>query len=273
MESMKENKLDETNYTTQLAGDINAYVKNNSYERPHGGYTPHSTKQSFKNINESSCFDLIYKITNSSLLILEVKVTHDGRRLHSFRAQQRRLDSALRRFGIPLDYCYNLRSDYSEINDEIYTLRYSMASHPDHVACDSGVISYSGYHISLLDKIDELLKGGDGNAGNFGALFSKGILESMQEVNTKLLFFAYNSESLDVYTFDQIFEIYEAYKSYITLADGIDLETASVDQLLQSFSESAEQLDKLLAEKMNLQREAVDEEDEEDGHTSGPSFY
>lgn len=267
---MNANKLDETNYTTQLASDINTYVKNNSRERPQGAYTPHSTKQSFKNINESSCFDLIYKITNSSLLILEVKVTHDGRKLHSFRAQQRRLDSALRKFGIPLDYCYNLKNDYSKVNDEIYTLTHSMVSHPDHVACDLGVIQNQNYHLSLLDKINEFLKSDDGGTGKFGALFSNGLLESMQEVNTKLLFFVYNSENLDIYTLDEIFEIYKAYKSCIHLAKGIDLENASLDQLLDSFAESAEQLNELLEAEMSHQNEADEEPEKSDSDGMSP---
>lgn len=265
---MNANKLDETNYTTQLAGDINSYVKKNSHERPQGAYTPHSTKQSFKNINESSCFDLIYKITNSSLLILEIKVTHDGRKLPSFNAQQRRLDSALREFGIPLDYCYNLKNDYSIVNDEIYTLTHSMVSHPDHVACDSGVIHNQNHHLPLLDKINDFLKSDDGSSGIFGALFSNGLLESMQEVNTKLLFFVYNSENLDVYTLDQIFEIYEVYKTCIHLAEGIDLANASLDQLLHSFSESAGQLNLLLEAKINHENEA---DEEEDSYTPGMS--
>jgi hypothetical protein len=260
---MNANKLDETNYTTQLASDINSYVKNNSRERPQGAYTPHSTKQSFKNINESSCFDLIYKITNSSLLILEIKVTHDGKKLHSFRSQQRRVDSALREFGIPLDYCYNLKSDYSKVNDEIYTLTHSMVSHPDHVACDLGIIQNQTHHLSLLDKINEFLKSDDGSTGKFGALFSNGLLESMQEVNTKLLFFVYNSENLDVYTLDQIREIYQAYKACIHLAKGIDLENESRDQLLVSFAESAKQLNELLEDRISHKNEDEDEDDEE----------
>lgn len=267
---MNESKLDETNYTTQLAGDINSYVKNNSHDRPQGAYTPHSTKQSFKNINESSCFDLIYRITNSSLLILEIKVTHDGRKLHSFRKQQRRLDSALRESGIPLDYCYNLKNDYSKVNDDKYTLVHSMVSHPDHVACDRGLIRDQKHHLSLLDRINDFLKSDDGNSGTFGALFSNGLLESMQEVNTKLLFFVYKAKKLDVYTFDQIFEIYGAYKASIRLAEGLDLDNASHDQLLDSFSKSAEQLNQLLHAKMNPDNEANEEQEHDDSDGMSP---
>jgi hypothetical protein len=267
---MNPNKLDETNYTTQLAGDINSYVKKNSPERPQGAYTPHSTKQSFKNINESSCFDLIYKITNSSLLILEIKVTHDGKKFPSFNAQQRRLDSALRKFGIPLDYCYNLKNDYSKVNDEIYTLMHSMVSHPDRIACDAGVIHNQKCHLSLLDTINRFLMDDEGSGRAFGALFTDGLLESMQEVNTKLLFFAYNTGNLGMYTLDQIIEIYKVYKSSIHLAEGIDLENASLDQLLHSFSESAVQLNLLLEAKLNNKNEA-DKEEEEDSYTPGMS--
>ncbi|EGS6501174.1 MULTISPECIES: hypothetical protein [Vibrio] len=264
---MNKNKLDETNYTTQLAADINMYVKKCSNEKPQAAYTPHSTKQSFKNLNESSCFDLIYRITNSSLLILEVKVTHDNKRLHSFSPQQRRVDSVLRKFGIPLDYCYNLKSDYAKVNEEEYTLKYSLLAHPDKVASTSGIIQNQKQHVVLKDKIDYLLKKNPGNAGGLGALFTVGLLESIQEINTKLLFFSYNAGSIEMYTLEQMREIYESYKKHVHIAKGVDMNTASSEQLLKAFSENTQQLLKCL-EQMQSSNE-VDDKPSQDTTTFG----
>jgi hypothetical protein len=264
---MNKNKLDETNYTTQLAADINMYVKKCSNEKPQAAYTPHSTKQSFKNLNESSCFDLIYRITNSSLLILEVKVTHDNKRLHSFSPQQRRVDSVLRKFGIPLDYCYNLKSDYAKVNEEEYTLKNSLLAHPDKVASTSGIIQNQKQHVVLKDKIDYLLKKQPGNAGGLGALFTVGLLESIQEINTKLLFFSYNAGNIEMYTLEQMREIYESYKKHVHIAKGVDMNTASSDQLLKAFSENTQQLLRCLEEIQSSNE--VDDKPSQDATTFG----
>ncbi|ELS9504815.1 hypothetical protein ACEWAJ_08260 [Vibrio parahaemolyticus] len=249
---MKLDRLDETNYTTQLAADINCYVKTNSKDKPQSAYTPHSTKQSFKNINESRCFDLLYKITKSSLLILEVKVTHDGKKLHSFNEQQRIVDLALRKVGIPLDYCYNLKEDFGLQNDAEYTLENSMGAHPKDIAAENGLLHKRESHFTIKQKIDRFLKSGAGNAGNFGALFAKGLISSLQQVNTKLLFFSLESGNLDIYTLEEIQTLYNEYEKNVHLAGDVDLKTATLKELMVSFHASAKQLNEILEKNLEL---------------------
>ncbi|TOJ54618.1 hypothetical protein CGI36_24840, partial [Vibrio parahaemolyticus] len=88
--------------------------------------------------------------------------------------------------------------------------KYSLLAHPDKVASTSGIIQNQKQHVVLKDKIDYLLKKNPGNAGGLGALFTVGLLESIQEINTKLLFFSYNAGSIEMYTLEQMREIYES---------------------------------------------------------------
>ena len=69
--------LEERNYTTALASALDAYLEKlvtDTFERT---YTPNERKQAFNKLDTSRCFDLIKRINDSSLLILEVKVTDD----------------------------------------------------------------------------------------------------------------------------------------------------------------------------------------------------
>lgn len=248
---MNNKKLDETDYTTTLASDIHSYVKHVSNENHSNAYTPHSTHQSFKNLDKSSCFDLLYKITNSSLLILEVKVTHDQKKLHSFSVRQRLVDEALCGVGIPLDYCYNLVNEYSAT--DVFTLENSMVATPQNVADDKGNITNSKLHITLKNKIDDLIDSATGNAKNFGALFSKNFLQTLRQANTKLLFFCFNSGDLSVFTIDQIEDLYRSYESEINLVEDIDVNNASYEELIEDFSSKALELQEILHKQKELE--------------------
>ncbi|TOH96025.1 hypothetical protein CGI69_24645, partial [Vibrio parahaemolyticus] len=106
-----------------------------------------------------------------------------------------------------------------------------------------------------------------GNAGGLGALFTVGLLESIQEINTKLLFFSYNAGSIEMYTLEQMREIYESYKKHVHIAKGVDMNTASSEQLLKAFSENTQQLLKCL-EQMQSSNE-VDDKPSQDTTTFG----
>ncbi|MDU7579015.1 hypothetical protein UXA55_07060 [Aeromonas caviae] len=238
--------LDETDYTTILAGSLNEYVKRITGQALAAPSTPHSKRQSYKNLDKSSCFDLIQRISESSLLVLEVKVTHDGIKLRSFNKQQRKVDSALREAGIPIEYCYNTTDDYLEVNNAEYTLLETMSSHPSYVSDDSGNIHHKEHHLRLKALVDMLMDTTEGNAGMIGALFSKGLMSRMRELNIKALFFAANAGDIDLYTDDDLFDIYESYKSHVYIGKGINLNTATYAELVSEFQACAEKLNKLI---------------------------
>ncbi|MFQ2325306.1 hypothetical protein ACK313_08130 [Aeromonas dhakensis] len=103
-----------------------------------------------------------------------------------------------------MDYCYNLKEDFGLQNDADYTLKNSMGAHPKDIATKNGLLCNRNSHFTIKQKIDHFLKSGAGNAGNFGALFAKGLISSLQQVNPKLLFFSLESGNLDIYTLEEI---------------------------------------------------------------------
>ncbi|MDM5118593.1 hypothetical protein [Aeromonas hydrophila] len=240
--------LDETDYTTILAGSLNEYVKITTGQALAAPSTPHSKRQSYKNLDKSSCFDLIQRISESSLLVLEIKVTHDGIKLHSFKEQQRIIDSALREAGIPIEYCYNTTDDYLEVNHCEYTLLETMSSPPSYVSDEKGKIHNKEHHLRLKTLVDMLIDATEGNAGMIGALFSKGLISRMRELNIKTLFFAANAGDLNLYTDDEIFDIYESYKNYVNLGEGLDLNIVTYTELVSEFMASAKKLNNVISE-------------------------
>ncbi|MCD5971522.1 hypothetical protein [Pseudomonas quasicaspiana] len=234
--------LDETEYTTSLAIALNNYVQAKTGSVLPSPLTPHSKRQSYKNLNKSLCFDLIQRLTESSLLVLEVKVTHDGRKLHSFNAQQRRIDAALRAVGIPLEYCYNISNDYTEKNDPVYTLKKTLSSHPVHVSDDKGIIVDDSTHQTLKEVVDRLIEADQGNAEMVGALFNKNLIKSMRELNIKVLFFAYHTDSLELFDEKDLFSLYDSYRSHVNLGSGVDVRNAGSAELQAEFKHNAQQL-------------------------------
>jgi hypothetical protein len=244
---MEQLTLDETDYTTILAGHLNSYTKSKTDHNFPAPSTPHSKRQSYKNLDKSSCFDLIQRISESSLLILEVKVTHNGIKLHSFNEQQRIIDCALRDIGIPLEYCYNNKDDYHEVNDAEYTLLKTMTSHPLLVCDEKGKITKQEQHIDLKKLVDKLISSDNSNAGMIGALFSNGLILRMRDLNIKALFFSAHAGDLTLYSEEDIYDIYECYSKNVSLGKGIDLEKATRAELTNEFKSCAEKLKNTLA--------------------------
>jgi hypothetical protein len=163
-------------------------------------------------------------------------VTNDGTSLHAFNERQRIIDSALCDSGVPIDYCYNLTEDYSERNDPIYTLQQSLLSNPADVANELGIISNVSKHFVLKESIDKLLETGSPIGGNISALFSKGILARVRDLNIKALFFCKWNDSFEIYSSEEMLVLFNAFESSVNLASSIDLNTASRDQLVRHLS-------------------------------------
>ncbi|HXU93992.1 MAG TPA: hypothetical protein VFP33_10090 [Gallionella sp.] len=229
--------LDETDYTGSLKSAIDDYVRSRKVD-VQGASTPHSSRQSSTKINSSHCFDLIKRISESSILILEVKVTHDGKTLPSFDPIQRKIDAALRDAGIPIDYCYNLVEDYLEINQSIYTLQNSNTSTPEMVSDDGVTITSQQNHKKLQALIDELLNSASSVGENVAALFAKGILERIRSLNIKTLFFCRWEDSFEIYTGSELCELYEQYEKEVQLGVGINFMRSSKKQIVDHLEDA-----------------------------------
>ncbi len=70
-----------------------------------------------------------------------------------------------------------------------------------------------------------------------------------------------------MYTLEQMREIYESYKKHVHIAKGVDMNTASNEQLLNAFSENTQQLHKHL-EQIQPSKE-VDNNPSQDATTFG----
>lgn len=232
-------RLDETDYTNALASALDTYAKEQGAARLGATTTPHTAHQSPRRLDSSRPFDLMKRLTESAIIVLEVKVSDDGDRLRSFDSRQRVIDAALRDAKIPLDYCYNLVEDYTERDDPTYTLDESITAPPDDICDDSGRLTKGGKHRPLRKLVDELLADGQ-NGTALGALFAKGVLTRLRQVNAKVLFFARHLEDqqLEVLDLEQLLTLYHAYEASVKL-EGIDLDGATRDELREHFRTAA----------------------------------
>ena len=149
--------LEETNYTSTISSALDNYLEklvSDTFERT---YTPSARKQAFNKLDESRCFDLIKRINQSSLLILEIKVTDNIRKFRSYCKRQHLINKILRKVNIPIEYCYNLVDDYSKLRDE-GVLRESNTAEPAIVCDEKGIIINNSQHIDLKSLIDKMIK-------------------------------------------------------------------------------------------------------------------
>jgi hypothetical protein len=262
---MQSIKLDETDYTSNLVTALNEYVKQRGIKLP-APSVPHAKRQSYKNLDKSRCFDLIQKLSESSLLVLEVKVTHDSIKLHSFDPQQQIVDSALRDTGIPIEYCYNTAEDYAEVNNAEYTLQETLSSSPLLVADSKGIINKNDPHVDLKKLVDNLLSTGTANAGMIGALFSTGLLTRMRDLDIKVLFFSLHAGNLTIYTKEEMQDIYDAYATNVTLGQGLNLNKATYKELTLAFQTSADELKKILTNWKSEKKQKEQKEQKEQKH-------
>jgi hypothetical protein len=228
--------LEERNYTTALASALDAYLEKlvtDTFERT---YTPNERKQAFNKLDTSRCFDLIKRINDSSLLILEVKVTDDNKTFRSYNNRQHIINMILRKANIPIEYCYNLVNDYSKLRNE-QVLVNSNTSEPNIVCDENGNIINYNQHINLKNLIDNMIEDGSANGDSFNSLLSEDFIKNLQDTNIQLLFFAYNANSEEILTFNtkELAELYYVFSEKITNQSKIDFKTANTNEIKDFF--------------------------------------
>lgn len=228
--------LEERNYTSTLASALDSYLETlvpDIFER---SYTPNEKKQAFNKLDTSKCFDLIKRINNSSLLILEVKVTDDNKTFRSYNNRQHMINKILREANIPIEYCYNLVHDYSKLRNEQVLVK-SNTSKP-HTVCDENgnIINYD-QHINLKNLIDHMIEASGTNGDSFNSLLSEDFIKNLQNTNIQLLFFAYNADSKDILSFNtkELVELYYVFSEKITNQSKIDFKTANTNEIKDFF--------------------------------------
>jgi hypothetical protein len=258
--------LDETDYTSTLKSAIETYLRDQG-EKP-TIMTPGARYQGVRKLDLSYPFDLIAKLNEYSLLILEIKIADEKQRLTSFNSSQRMFASALFAAGVPLWYCYNLDRNYEGKPAEA-TLKLSNTEEPKLVCDDEGRLLAIDSHTLLKLRIDELLQrsggnsnksddpndddngeGPDGNA--IGAFFSKEVIESVRDLNTRLLFFLYHTERKEIWYFEkaQLTELVEKVQERFSLK-GIDFCSASYEEMVTHFREKIVELSAISAQIRN----------------------
>ena len=224
--------LNETDYTQKLGSAIDDYIES---ERV---YIPHTTKQAQRNFrSDTYSFDLIKRISNCTFLILEIKLTKDLIKFDSYHRGQHEFNILLRDSGIPIDYCYNTKSDY-HFNNYSYTLDNSNTSKP-HLVCDeNGYITYSKDHQSLRELLDKLTSDESENESDtIAALFSEKVTNSIRQFNIRFLFIAYDKSLRKVITLnsEEIVLIHNVISKYIK-SNSIDLDFKnSTNQQLKNY--------------------------------------
>ena len=238
--------IDETDYTSTLKSSIDSYISEKFPNQDYGrSYTPHSAKQGFKTLeSKSQCFDLIKRIIESSLLILEIKVTINLLRLIAYSHRQHELNSILRELGIPVEYCYNLTDDYAKHSDSEYVLVNSNTSSPETICDNSGRFIHKELHVTLKSLIDNMVsnakEGGSSGESTVGAIFSEGFVERLQDIDLRMIFFAFNAKTGEAYVLDksELTTVYKTYSNYVNERPIINLKTAPLHEVKQYFLES-----------------------------------
>ncbi|ABV67179.1 hypothetical protein Abu_0919 [Aliarcobacter butzleri RM4018] len=235
--------LEERNYTTTLASTLDAYLEN-TFER---AYTPNERKQAFNKLDTSKCFDLIKRINESSLLILEIKVTDDNKIFRSYNQRQHIINMILRKCNIPIEYCYNLVDDYSKLRNE-QVLVNSNTSEPSIVCDENGNITNYNKHINLKNLIDSMIKAGGTNGDSFNSLLSEDFIKNLQDTNIQLLFFVYNANNREILTFNtkELTELYSIFSKEITNQSKIDFKTANTDEIEKFFLNTKNNISRVL---------------------------
>lgn len=239
--------LEETNYTTTLASALDAYLQKivtDIFERT---YTPSAKKQAFNKLDTSKCFDLIKRINESSLLILEIKVTDDNQTFRSYNNRQHIINMILREVNIPIEYCYNLVDDYSKLLDE-EVLEKSNTSEPNMVCDENGNITNFNEHIDLKSLIDNMIENNGTNGDLFNSLLSKDFIKNLQDTNIQLLFFAYNANNKEVLTFNtkELTELYSVFSQKINNESKINFKSANTDEIKKFFLTTKENISKIV---------------------------
>jgi hypothetical protein len=234
--------IDESEFQGAVKSALDSYVRNCSGANLGEAYTPGPVRQAFRNINRTYCFDIIKRLTESELLILELKVATPGGGLRSFNVKQWRVYCALWKTNLPIYYCFNLADDYVQKSDPVYTLENSGVAPPPAYSKGVFVGGLEGT-VSLKEKVDQMMIDHSRikmptKTTAVAALFSKGVIRSVRDLNTKMLLFAYNASErvFTLYTTEELTSFYDIYESSVSLGRGIDLSTASAKEIIAHFA-------------------------------------
>lgn len=215
--------LDESTFTSELVSSLNEYVRQKSVQNFGGCHTPNIRKQAQHKVESGSGYDLLKRISESELLVLEIKLVVEGD-ISSYSAVQHNMYGYLHAYGVPIRYCYNLVSDYVQKNEPIYTLSNSNACFPGSLLDDDGFFVAKN-HSSLKVIVDEML--GSESIGSVSAFIAAAAVADVTEVTTKMLLLAYNRQLNEVYVLDK-----DGYESIIRLVlGGIDIGNLNKDSL------------------------------------------
>lgn len=254
--------LNETDYTQKLAAAIDNYVQTEQV------FIPYIRDQAQKDLKyDAYCFDLIKKISNRSFLILEVKVTDDLKQFKSYNNRQHQLNIIFRDASIPIDYCYNTKSDY-HFNDFSYALTNSNTASPKLVCDYNGNLANIEDHKSLKGLLDELISGdiqNDNESDTIAALFSEGVTNSIRQYNLRFLFISYDPKMKRVITLnsDEIVKIHMAISKYLkTNSKNIDFKIATANQIKEYFRECSDLIENAKFEFELYKREELEREKE-----------
>lgn len=215
--------LDEYTFTSELVSSLNEYVRQKSAQNLGGCHTPNIRKQAQHKVERGSGYDLLKRISESELLVLEVKLVVEGN-ISYYSSAQHNMYGHLHAYGVPIRYCYNLVSDYVQKNEPVYTLSNSNACFPGSLL-DSDGFFVSKKHSSLKSIVDEMLS--SESIGNVSAFIAAAAVADVTEVTTKMLLLAYNRQLSEVYLLDK-----DGYESIIRLVLGeIDIGNLKKDSL------------------------------------------
>jgi len=182
--------IEESTFQSALVSALDAYVKQVDPTNMYGGcYTPSHRNQSPRDLKGS--FDLAKRLNESALLLLELKIKI-GSSFPKFDEAQHGFYRALREYGVPIDYCYNLVSDYVGKNAPEYTLSASKLSAPDLLFAEARIVA-EGRHLTLKASVDAMLAGSQaGGQDVLGRLISGGVLADVTGLSTRALLLAYH---------------------------------------------------------------------------------
>ncbi|MFJ2683647.1 hypothetical protein ACIOYV_07885 [Pseudomonas sp. NPDC087342] len=177
-------------FSTSLTSALDSYVRETGPKINFGGsHTPDNKAQAPFKLATGSAYDVIKRITESELLVLELKVK-EADKFKSPNDDQYHFCSLLQKHGVPIRYCYNLVTDYNETNNPTYTLQNANACFPNVLFEKENTIA-TAKHQTLQKVVDDMLAGNSGGGG-IAAFLAATAIADVAQLNTRMLLLAYH---------------------------------------------------------------------------------
>jgi hypothetical protein len=182
-------EFDETDLTGRISRSLEAYLTSYDPARLDGICTPGPRRQNPEKIDYSYCADLVARIDDAKIMLLEVKIqSPTTNTLPAYDAKQHTFLKAIEDFGIPVRYCYNStfemwRMTFGQV------LASCRAPKPGQLKMDHLKIKEWEKHEALLGVLDSLTDDSSEAFGALAVLTDAGFLERIHELNTKMLIF------------------------------------------------------------------------------------